>query len=345
MQSNSNAAAAPATNALIHQTRRIPVSLGKASLRIRLEAYYSLIAPETLTNRSEWLGKFDQIYEKYGGTHQGERKLSSKLAKKYGTHVRLLLAKSAESQQSSRGKEAQDGLRNEEWYQIAEGQRDSGELNALSRNFDPIAMLRAPDDAVYAVNLWMNAGGMILDNVDKFASYLPLDDPQHRQIRDAKIKLTTATTHSIGNVEKGGGKTKMVHPFDAIANVLDSGPISVLHRLRKKRTTVVVRYVNAIRGTLTGTLIAFDKHMNMILRDVKETYSPRPIDNDGEKSNLELELERRNQMGNRGTTNTTDETGTGKLPATGSAGNTKTREMRQLLVRGDMVVSVYEAIS
>jgi hypothetical protein len=38
--------------------------LGKASLRIRLEAYYSLIAPETLSNRTEWLQKYDQIYEK-----------------------------------------------------------------------------------------------------------------------------------------------------------------------------------------------------------------------------------------------------------------------------------------
>ena len=50
------------TNPLIK--RQIPVSLEKPSLRIRLEAYYSLIAPQTLQNRSEWLGKFDQIFEK-----------------------------------------------------------------------------------------------------------------------------------------------------------------------------------------------------------------------------------------------------------------------------------------
>jgi len=43
---------------------QIPLSLGKASLRIRLEAYYSLIAPETLFNRTAWLHKYDQIYEK-----------------------------------------------------------------------------------------------------------------------------------------------------------------------------------------------------------------------------------------------------------------------------------------
>jgi hypothetical protein len=43
---------------------QIPLSLGKASLRIRLEAYYSLISPNTLSNRTEWLQKYDQIYEK-----------------------------------------------------------------------------------------------------------------------------------------------------------------------------------------------------------------------------------------------------------------------------------------
>lgn len=43
---------------------QIPVSLGKGSLRIRLEAYYSLISPDNLTNRTEWLQKYDQIYEK-----------------------------------------------------------------------------------------------------------------------------------------------------------------------------------------------------------------------------------------------------------------------------------------
>lgn len=48
---------------------QIPLSLGKASLRMRLEAYYSLISPDTLSNRTEWLRKYDQIYEKVGPGH------------------------------------------------------------------------------------------------------------------------------------------------------------------------------------------------------------------------------------------------------------------------------------
>ena len=46
------------------QGRISTLSLNKASLRIRLEAYYSLIAPQTLENRKEWLSKYDRIYEK-----------------------------------------------------------------------------------------------------------------------------------------------------------------------------------------------------------------------------------------------------------------------------------------
>lgn len=55
---------AAANVVLARSNSRIPLSLGKASLRIRLEAYYSLIAPEILSDRTVWLRKYDQIYEK-----------------------------------------------------------------------------------------------------------------------------------------------------------------------------------------------------------------------------------------------------------------------------------------
>merc|ERR1712194_476670 len=73
---------------------------------------------------------------------------------------------------------------------------------------------------------------------------------------------------------------------------------SFLFRMReeRKRVKIVIRYVNMVRGTLTGTVIAFDKHMNMILRDVEEVYSPRLANEENEKSNLDLELERQRRI-------------------------------------------------
>ena len=73
------------------------MSLGKPSLRLRLEAYYSLIAPETIADEASWRERFEQIYDKFGGTVEGEAKLAAKLAKKYGNNVRLLLTTTAAS--------------------------------------------------------------------------------------------------------------------------------------------------------------------------------------------------------------------------------------------------------
>jgi small nuclear ribonucleoprotein (snRNP)-like protein len=261
------------------------------------------------------------------------------LFKKYGTNIRLLLAKSVEEKKDVDNAASPD-LRKEEWYQLNENQMGSGEMNALSAIFDPVAVLTAPCDDVYTSNPWMKESGILLDNIDKFATHLPLDDPQHRDTRakrgidEVKRKVRPSETK----------RPKTIHPFDAIASRLDSGPISVLYKLRQKRVTVVVRYVNAIRGSLTGTLIAFDKHMNMILKDVVEEYSPRPVGHDGkDKSNLEVELERRVHTDLIMRKSKDTKVHGDMLLSTGTTLNVQRREMRQLLVRGDMVVSAYAA--
>ena len=212
----------------------------------------------------------------------------------------------------------------------------------LSSNFNPIVALKSTSQHIQQSNPWMMTTGasdsmMVLDNVEKFVTYLPVGDPLKRrnnprdmllsQLHSKKRDLSSTTTTATAGVDDTTTKIRQqqqqqkkkkkgeIHPLDTImeqysnTNQQQQQPMSVLYKLQKKRIRILVRYVNAIRGTLTGTLIAFDKHMNMILRDVIEIYSPRPIDIRKEKSNIDLELHRRQQI-NDDTTEVVTETTT-----------------------------------
>eukprot|EP00958_Prasinococcus_capsulatus_P029406 scaffold7417_cov417-Prasinococcus_capsulatus_cf.AAC.3 len=54
-----------------------------------------------------------------------------------------------------------------------------------------------------------------------------------------------------------------------------TGPFGVLRRCyqNKQRVKVVTRHHKGVRGTCIGFLMAFDKYMNMVLRDVDEEYT------------------------------------------------------------------------
>jgi hypothetical protein len=54
---------------LSSKSTRIPVSLGKPSLRVRLEAYYSLIEPSRLHDKTNWRKNVDEIYKKVSFGH------------------------------------------------------------------------------------------------------------------------------------------------------------------------------------------------------------------------------------------------------------------------------------
>lgn len=364
----TSAAAAAQTVLARRSNEQIPLSLGKASLRIRLEAYYSLISPDTLSNRTVWLRKYDQIYEKYGGTYQGERKLATKLAKKYGTTVRLLVVTAATAKASHKIKNdpatTSGAMRDESWYRLRPEESGSGVLDVLKPGFDPLeALTRASKEDMARANPWME-GSSILDNLDKCATLLSEDDPMHRDSHYRLLlrKAAAAASKQPGTILKislpadddnnNNKDTKKrprnnPHPFETIASYLDSGPHSFLFRMReeRKRVKIVIRYVNMVRGTLTGTIIAFDKHMNMILRDVEEVYSPRLANEENKKSNLDLELERQRRIraskeaGGK-QSSLSENRGEQHLPGTW---NVRRRQMKQLMVRGDMIVSVYEA--
>ncbi len=302
---------------------------------------------------------------KYGGTNKGERKLAAKLAKKYGTAVRLLLVTDETNPNTNRSatriSEANDKWE-ESWYRLRPKETESGVVDFLSSAFDPSAALtRASRDDVYRANPWME-GTSILDNLGKCTTLLPEDDPLHRsndrrfQNRKTTVQSLLPTKEASSTNSKGNETRKRTrnssHPFDTIASHLDSGPHSLLLRLKeqRKRIKVVIRYVNMVRGTLSGTLIAFDKHMNMILKDVEEVYSPRIANEDHSKSNLELELERlRRVKSSNEEWKYRDESSSifvesgEDITSQPGTWNVRRRLMKQLLVRGDMVVSIYEA--
>ena len=298
----------------------IPVSLGKPSLRRRLEAYYSLIAPDQIANQEEWLGKFDKIAAKFGGSYDGERNLARKLEAKYGSTVRLLLAESVESNNNNPKVVTPILQRDESWYQLTEQETNSGVLDFTSSSFDPVAaLLQASEEAVMEANPFLlNCSRM--DRIDQCRSRLPDTDPLHRP---PMVVRTPATTGSISASGNGPSAKKPSSLFAPLLESIDSkGPFIVLHRAlnERKRVRVVIRYVNGIRGTLTGHIVAFDKHMNLLLRDALEVYSLRHTERTYDSTNLEQELKRREQP-------------------------VRQRHLRNIMVRGDNVVLVYFAES
>ncbi|GMH49789.1 hypothetical protein TrRE_jg3135, partial [Triparma retinervis] len=73
-----------------------------------------------------------------------------------------------------------------------------------------------------------------------------------------------------------------------------------------------------IRGYVVGFVVGFDRHFNLLLSSATETYSTRLVDLSG-LSQAQAEESRRRD-------------GYGK--------GIKTRSIKQMMIRGDMVVSV-----
>ena len=354
-----------------------PVSLGKPSLRHRLESYYSLVAPDAIADKEEWTRKFEIIYIKYGGCHDKETKLANKLANKYGNQVRLLVAPPHRSQRQKAPSANQQSaamankLHDEQHYTLEDSRIDSKILDFTSPQFDPFHALSAPERIVTEANpsIFLSTSSSStsqkLDNISKFRALLPTCDPQRIEPKSkyaTQKRKTTSSTTDQNNKEQTDDKQKKqqqqqqkrVPMFLAMVSKYEhksSGPLSLLYSIlqNRQRVRVMIRYVDCIRGTLTGYLVAFDKHFNMILKDVDEVYGSRVTQDvgavevaagggSGEQQNGEeasapskstLEAQRRRCY-----------------PKDGSGGPgpaVKQRYFNQLLIRGDNVVMVWRA--
>jgi small nuclear ribonucleoprotein (snRNP)-like protein len=216
--------------------------------------------------------------------------------------------------------------RNEEWYNLRENEKNSGVIDFCSTNFDPVAALAASDSNVSQANPSFQAAGPMLDHVDQFRTQLPSCDPLRRLPSRKRAREEEASQ------DDSSKRPKKLSAFASLAAQHETGPLSLLYTAftKRQRVRVVIRYVNGIRGTLTGFLIAFDKHFNMILRDVDEVYSPRNVSLEA-LSNVERELKRRQSAG--------------KSDQCHGEWHVRKRHMKQMMVRGDNVVLVYKAES
>jgi small nuclear ribonucleoprotein (snRNP)-like protein len=141
----------------------------------------------------------------------------------------------------------------------------------------------------------------------------------------------------------------------------ETGPYSLLYEalLNQQRIRVLVRYVNSIRGTLTGYVTAFDQHMNLLLRDVDEQYCPRRTTNEDQLntkithqdveslSNAQAEVQRRigclSHARDDFGSHTSSQQQEQQQDSKGGTWMLRQRHMSQIMVRGDVIVLIYKA--
>lgn len=298
----------------------LPVNLGKPSLRRRLEAYYQRVAPEQVSAK-DWKDRFDKIWQKFGGSHAGEHKLAAKLAQKYGALVQLQIVTPAPAKPAAVSGATTTtqsaNVHTEEYFALTTPQRRSGIVSFTDARFDPRAALSASQNVVREANPWLGQASL-LDRLDLCRSLLPESDPLYQPALAKRATKPAARPP----------KLKAPPALAAIASLYQEGPLSILYQalVRRKRVRVLVRYLHGIRGTLSGHLLAFDKHFNLLLSDATEVYSPSHIADDN-KSPTEREVERRLRAYQHNDT---------------AAWTCRQRYLGQVLVRGDNVVLVYK---
>lgn len=101
---------------------------------------------------------------------------------------------------------------------------------------------------------------------------------------------------------------------------ITAGPLLLLKQIcaERGRAKVLTRHARGVRGSSTGTLVAFDKYMNMVLKDVEEDYTVL----------LRVERER-----------------PGKPSRMCRRQERRHRTLRQVFVRGESVVCVFRVQS
>ncbi|KAG9403837.1 hypothetical protein AC1031_005330 [Aphanomyces cochlioides] len=261
--------------------------------RERIVAFYEKYNPENVKNIPE-------ILRVFAGR---EEVLCAKLHKKYGCHPDIL-----------------PGPTTTDAFDIT-----YRPVAAPSSTQDPLDFRSAAFNAQFALKEKRLAHVQPLDNLYKCRTLLPSHDPNHIQTRapqekkvkkpaeDRVVPKKPPVLHAIA------GASCIMHNVLIIGlDLYETGPLSLLRAclLAKAKVVVVVRRIASIRGTCTGYLMGFDKHMNLVLLDVTERYVPLHCVNDERGSDTGIAKWRSHPL-------------------------TVTRYAKQLLIRGDNIVLVY----
>lgn len=129
----------------------------------------------------------------------------------------------------------------------------------------------------------------------------------------------------------------------------DSSPLELLRVCHRDSVSVHVwiRHCVGVRGVCEGVPTAFDRHMNVVLRDVIERYVPfRTVANGGVVAKKRKRKKSKKELLNVGK----DETSTGTSDSTAALltvtthshfmQNATTRRHKQLFIRGDNVIMI-----
>jgi small nuclear ribonucleoprotein (snRNP)-like protein len=317
-----------------------------------------------------WIARFDAIYLKYGGSIESEEALKKKLMKKYGSFELLEIVVMPTPPVLGNGRQKLNAV--SETMSFPDEPSDETLLNETgSKILDPCDPLF---DSYWALTcndlpstsfseiptqlqsdssiLSLSQGGALLDNVEKCRQFLTPGDRYYvkphttnhpNNSKRQKVVGNPNTTTSSGTNPKST-KVSDIPSLQSMAHQFLNTPLSTLHSALINRTkiSVLVRYGNCIRGSVEGRVLGFDKHFNIILGGAVERYSGRYVEAASLEPSPSLEPSSSSSQPFSSPSKAIPKSQTEieiSRRSNGHSKGLKTRNLKQILIRGDNVVS------
>mmetsp|Transcript_16032 Transcript_16032/g.24048 ORF Transcript_16032/g.24048 Transcript_16032/m.24048 type:complete len:228 (-) Transcript_16032:809-1492(-) len=166
------------------------------------------------------------------------------------------------------------------WKKLRKKYAPSRPLDFRSESFDALLALNTPN------LLPPIPSAPTLDNISKFRHLLPCDSEQF----EARVSSHATGSKSVNNPSSSSSRGRSL--INTIIDPVRHGPLSLLWRALQERRRILVKIRGAkmskIRGSCQGLLKAFDRHMNMFLVDVIETFLPPTATRKQRSSNFQV---------------------------------------------------------